>query len=66
MYMIDHVYGKYLYWFWAQKIIIIKNAFLYRFKELLNKNNLKIIPMVFTEGVVAPGEGIVFGGPYPG
>jgi len=37
-----------------------------RFKQLLKKYNLNVIPMVFTEGVVAPGEGIVFGGPYPG
>jgi len=37
-----------------------------RFKDLLKKNNLKVIPMVFTEGPVAPGEGIVFGGPYQG
>jgi len=37
-----------------------------RFQELLKKNNLKIIPMVFTEGPVAPGEGIAFGGPYEG
>lgn len=37
-----------------------------RFKRLLQKHNLKVIIMVFTDGVVAPGEGIVFGGPYPG
>jgi len=37
-----------------------------RFKELLQKNNLKVILMVFTEGPVAPGEGLVFGGPYAG
>ena len=27
-----------------------------KFKELLAKNNLKVILMVFTEGAVAPGE----------
>ena len=37
-----------------------------RFKSLLAKYNLKVITMVFTDGPVAPGEGIVFGGPYPG
>jgi len=37
-----------------------------RFKELLKKTGLKVILMVFTEGPVAPGEGMAFGGPYPG
>jgi len=37
-----------------------------RFKELLKKNKLNVIIMVFTDGPVAPGEGLVFGGPYPG
>jgi len=37
-----------------------------RFKSLVAKHNLKVIIMVFTDGPVAPGEGIVFGGPYPG
>ena len=36
------------------------------FKSLLAENDLEVIPMVFTDGVVAPGEGVVFGGPYPG
>ena len=39
---------------------------MFRFKTLLKENNLKVIIMVFTDGPVAPGEGIVFGGPYPG
>ena len=42
-----------------------KNS-LYRFKSLLAQHGLKVIPMVFTEGPVAPGEGGPFGGPYPG
>jgi len=37
-----------------------------RFKELLKKTGLKVILMVFTEGLVAPGEPLAFGGPYPG
>jgi len=37
-----------------------------RFKSLLAQHGLKVIPMVFTEGPVAPGEGGPFGGPYPG
>lgn len=30
------------------------------------QHKLRVITMVFTDGPVAPGEGIVFGGPYPG
>ena len=37
-----------------------------RFKSLLSKHQLKVIVMVFTDGPVAPGEGLVFGGPYQG
>ena len=37
-----------------------------RFKSLLSKHKLRVIVMVFTDGPVAPGEGLVFGGPYPG
>lgn len=37
-----------------------------RFMELLKKTGLKVILMVFTEGLVAPGEPLAFGGPYPG
>jgi len=37
-----------------------------RFKSLLAQHKLRVITMVFTDGPVAPGEGIVFGGPYPG
>ena len=37
-----------------------------KFKSLLAKYNLKVITMIFTDGPVAPGEGIVFGGPFPG
>ena len=33
-----------------------------RFKSLCARHNLKVITMVFTDGPVAPGEGIVFGG----
>ena len=33
---------------------------------MVAKHNLKVIIMVFTDGPVAPGEGIVFGGPFPG
>eukprot|EP00095_Tigriopus_kingsejongensis_P002048 maker-scaffold556_size137522-snap-gene-0.36 protein:Tk02048 transcript:maker-scaffold556_size137522-snap-gene-0.36-mRNA-1 annotation:"GJ11820" len=36
------------------------------FMELLKEHELQVIVMVFTDGLVAPGEGIVFGGPYPG
>ena len=39
---------------------------LYRFKSLLAQHGLRVITMVFTDGPVAPGERIVFGGPYPG
>lgn len=37
-----------------------------KFKSLLAKCNLKVIIMVMTDGPVAPGAGLVFGGPYPG
>ena len=37
-----------------------------RFKSLLSKHQLKVIVMVFTDGPVAPGDGLVFGGPYEG
>jgi len=37
-----------------------------RFKSWLEKYNLKIIVMIFTDGPVVPGYGIVFGGPYKG
>ena len=37
-----------------------------KFKDLLKECNLKVIIMVFTDGPVAPGAGLVFGGPYPG
>lgn len=36
------------------------------FKNLLTKYNLKCIIMIFTDGPVVPGSGIVFGGPYEG
>ena len=36
------------------------------FKNLLKKYNLKCIIMIFTDGPVVPGSGIVFGGPYEG
>ena len=37
-----------------------------KFKDLLAKCGLKVIIMVMTDGPVAPGAGLVFGGPYPG
>jgi len=37
-----------------------------KFKKILAANNLKVIIMVMTDGPVAPGAGLVFGGPYPG
>ena len=37
-----------------------------KFKDILKKTDLKVIIMVMTDGPVAPGAGIVFGGPYPG
>jgi len=37
-----------------------------RFKELLQKHNLKVIFQIYTDGPVVPGAGIVLGGPYPG
>ena len=37
-----------------------------RFKSLLSQHHLKVIVMVFTDGPVAPGDGLVFGGPYQG
>jgi len=37
-----------------------------RFKAALEKYKLKVIFMVFTDNLVVPGAGIVFGGPYPG
>ena len=39
-----------------------KTTLLGRFKSLCARHNLKVITMVFTDGPVAPGEGIVFGG----
>ena len=36
------------------------------FKNLLKKYNLRVIIMIFTDGPVVPGSGIVFGGPYEG
>ena len=64
---------------WEGEVVTILLVFLAapRFKEVLAKNNLKVILMVFTEGAVAPGEvrplsspplrqGLAFGGPYPG
>ncbi|TRY63993.1 hypothetical protein TCAL_02079 [Tigriopus californicus] len=37
-----------------------------KFKDLLRQHELKVIIMVFTDGPNAPGEGILFGGPYEG
>eukprot|EP00933_Yihiella_yeosuensis_P042534 TRINITY_DN37154_c0_g1_i1.p1 TRINITY_DN37154_c0_g1~~TRINITY_DN37154_c0_g1_i1.p1 ORF type:complete len:366 (-),score=56.99 TRINITY_DN37154_c0_g1_i1:86-1183(-) len=37
-----------------------------RFKTVLKENNLKCNIMIFTDGVVAPGAGVIFGGPYEG
>ena len=31
--------------------------FVFRFKEALEKNNLKVIFMIFTDGAVCPGTG---------
>ena len=31
--------------------------FVFRFKEVLEKNNLKVIFMIFTDGAVCPGTG---------
>ena len=39
-----------------------KTTLLARFKSLCARHNLQVITMVFTDGPVAPGEGIVFGG----
>jgi len=36
------------------------------FKATLKKYNLKCTIMIFTDGVVVPGSGILWGGPYPG
>eukprot|EP00929_Paragymnodinium_shiwhaense_P003850 TRINITY_DN104535_c0_g1_i1.p1 TRINITY_DN104535_c0_g1~~TRINITY_DN104535_c0_g1_i1.p1 ORF type:complete len:393 (+),score=53.90 TRINITY_DN104535_c0_g1_i1:115-1293(+) len=35
-------------------------------KALLIKHKMKLTCMVFTDNVVVPGEGILWGGPYPG
>lgn len=37
-----------------------------RLKDLLRQHELKVILQIFTDGPVAPGSGVVFGGPYPG
>eukprot|EP00931_Biecheleriopsis_adriatica_P011594 TRINITY_DN112676_c0_g1_i1.p1 TRINITY_DN112676_c0_g1~~TRINITY_DN112676_c0_g1_i1.p1 ORF type:complete len:365 (-),score=61.11 TRINITY_DN112676_c0_g1_i1:137-1231(-) len=37
-----------------------------RVKKLLKQHSLKCTIMIFTDGVVVPGAGIVFGGPYEG
>ena len=37
-----------------------------KFKTIMKQNGLKVIVMVFTDGPVVPGAGLVFGGPYPG
>jgi sugar phosphate isomerase/epimerase len=37
-----------------------------RMKALLAANSMKCTIMVFTDGVVVPGAGILWGGPYPG
>ena len=36
------------------------------FKNMMKKYNLRVIIMIFTDGPVVPGSGIVFGGPYEG
>ena len=38
----------------------------HKFKAITDKYNMKVIVMVMTDGPVAPGAGLVFGGPYPG
>ena len=55
----------------AGKILFIEtlsiaSVIVLRFKSLVAKYSLRVITMVFTDGPVAPGEGLVFGGPYPG
>ena len=37
-----------------------------KFKKLLEETGLKVIVMAMTDGPVAPGMGVAFGGPYPG
>ena len=37
-----------------------------KFKAMTSQYNMKVIIMVMTDGPVAPGAGLVFGGPYPG
>lgn len=37
-----------------------------KFKSLLKQHGLKCNIMIFTDGVVVPGAGILWGGPYPG
>jgi len=37
-----------------------------RFKAVLARNHLKVIFMVFTDNLVVPGAGLLWGGPYPG
>uniref|UniRef100_A0A6U8U7K6 Uncharacterized protein n=1 Tax=Zooxanthella nutricula TaxID=1333877 RepID=A0A6U8U7K6_9DINO len=37
-----------------------------KLKGLLQTHNMRLTIMVFTDNVVVPGEGILWGGPYPG
>ena len=37
-----------------------------KFKRLLAKTGLRVIVMAMTDGPVAPGCGMLWGGPYPG
>eukprot|EP00446_Apocalathium_sp_SHHI-4_P083637 CAMPEP_0177490638 /NCGR_PEP_ID=MMETSP0369-20130122/31368_1 /TAXON_ID=447022 ORGANISM="Scrippsiella hangoei-like, Strain SHHI-4" /NCGR_SAMPLE_ID=MMETSP0369 /ASSEMBLY_ACC=CAM_ASM_000364 /LENGTH=401 /DNA_ID=CAMNT_0018967231 /DNA_START=44 /DNA_END=1249 /DNA_ORIENTATION=+ len=37
-----------------------------RVRALLNEHNMKMTCMIFTDNVVVPGAGILWGGPYPG
>jgi len=37
-----------------------------KLRALLNKHNMKMNCMIFTDNVVVPGAGVLWGGPYPG